>query len=101
MKNIAFVTALAALLLSPGSSPAQVPSVGNARLTAVHLDRPGDGNTWVLAPGYKARFGCEGMEFVPYFGARAGASFPIALRLSSVRRGERALVLDSAAAPAA
>ncbi|MBI5853170.1 MAG: hypothetical protein HZB39_19345, partial [Planctomycetes bacterium] len=74
----------------PGPSVAPVLQPG-ARLTGVLVDEPGDGNTWVLAPGYKARFGNDAVEFIPYFGPRAPRNFPVALRLESVRRGDREL----------
>src|SRR5262245_14004774 len=91
--NQAPLLLLPVLLLSGATAvPAQrAPGLAPARLgplRSVLVDRPGDGNTWVLAPGYKARFGIDGVDFIPYFGAKAKRTFPLAFRLRSLRRGD-------------
>ena len=93
------------LLVLPHTLGAQEPAapagfgIAGSALTRVHVDQPGDGNVWVLAKGYKARFGRAGSEFIPYFGARAPRHFGVGLRLVSVRRGERSVPLDLNTAP--
>lgn len=91
---------LASLL--PGQDPTPPAGVGTitgSGLTRVLVDDPGDGNLWVLAPGYKARFGRDGIDFIPFYGARAPRNFPVSFRLRAVERGGRALVLATDAAP--
>lgn len=61
------------------------------RLTGVHVDRPGDGYVWVLAPGYKARFGRDGITYYPYFGARAPRLHPCRFTLREVACGGEVL----------
>jgi hypothetical protein len=63
----------------------------SADLTRVHVDAPGDGNVWVLAPGYKARFGADGVDYFPYFGPKADRLYPVSFRVREVRRGARVL----------
>ncbi len=76
--------------------PAQAPAIAplDADLATLHtvlVDRPGDGNVWVLAPGYKARFGRDGVDFIPWFGSKAPRNYPLAMRLRDVARGGRTL----------
>ncbi len=73
-------------LAAQESAPPASVAPGTA-LSRVHVDRPGDGNVWVLAPGYKARFGLDGVDYMPYFGAEAPRHFKVAFRLQAVRRG--------------
>ncbi len=80
-------------------SPLPPAPVTPGRLSQVHVDRPGDGNVWVLAPGYKARFGPDAVEFFPYFGAKAVGSHPVSFALRSVERGGRALPFRADAPP--
>jgi len=68
-------------------------------LASVLLDTPGDGNTWALAPGYKMRFGTDGVDFVPFFGSRAPRNHPLTFRLRSVRCGGRDLEVDRSSQP--
>lgn len=90
------VTALAAPCLAQDLPPA---AVAARDLDTVLVDQPGDGNTWVLAPGYKARFGTDGVEYIPYFGARAPRNFPISFALRSISLGARQLPFAAAASP--
>ncbi|MBZ0252451.1 MAG: hypothetical protein K8I02_03845, partial [Candidatus Methylomirabilis sp.] len=61
--------ALVLLLAAPAVAQEPVPPAGIATivgsgLSGVCIDEPGDGNVWVLAPGYKARFGVDGVDFI-------------------------------------
>lgn len=87
---------LAALAMNAVGAGAQIPRPpvevrpGHS-LTRVHVDTPGDGYVWVLAPGYKARFGVDGVEYIPYFGAKAERSYPVVFKVAAITRGARAV----------
>lgn len=88
--------ALVLLLAAPAVAQEPVPPAGIATivgsgLSGVCIDEPGDGNVWVLAPGYKARFGVDGVDFILFYGSRAPRNFPVSFRLRSVARGEAEL----------
>jgi hypothetical protein len=93
-----------ALALAP-PAPSQVelappvPVAPGGRLAAVHVDAPGDGYVWVLAPGYKARFGRDGATFYPYFGARAPRTYPCHFAMRSVACGDVAMPFAADVAP--
>ena len=90
--------------LLPGQLPAPPAGIGkiaDSGVSRVLVDEPGDGNLWVLAPGYKARFGRDGVDFIPFYGASAPRNFPVSFRLRGVERGGRALALASDVAPRA
>lgn len=90
--------------LLPGQSltpPTGIGKITDGGVSRVLVDEPGDGNLWVLAPGYKARFGRDGVEFIPFYGASAPRNFPVSFRLRGVERGGRALALASDVAPRA
>lgn len=70
-------------------------------LTGVHVDTPGDGDVWVLAPGYKARFGADAVEFFPYLGPQAPRLFPVTFRLRGITRGAQELAWRADAPPRA
>jgi hypothetical protein len=78
--------------------PASLAVSGNG-LSRVLVDEPGDGSVQVLAPGYKARFCADGVEFIPFYGATAPRNFPLSFRLRSVRRGATELPFAAAARP--
>lgn len=93
-----------AAALLPGQSvtpPAGIDKIGDGGLSRVLVDEPRDGNLWVLAPGYKARFGRDGVDFIPFYGASAPRNFPVSFRLRGVERGGRAVELASDVAPRA
>ncbi len=52
---------------------------------ALFFDEAGDGSLWVRGEGYKARFGTDAVEFVPFLGSRAPRNFPLRLSLESAR----------------
>jgi hypothetical protein len=100
MQILVSVCVLAFLTLPPQAQDAATKApLRQHRLRDVLLDTPGDGNTWVLAPGYKMRLGTDAVEFIPYFGPRAPRNFPVRLRVASVRRGAEELPVASDAAP--
>jgi len=68
-------------------------------LQGVLIDQPGDGNVWVLAPSYKARFSRDGVDFIPFLGSKAPQNHPLGLVAKGGRRGERPLAWRSDAAP--
>ena len=55
--------------------------------TGPQFDRPGDGNLWVRGATYKARFGPDGVEFIPFLGSSAPSNYPVRLSLDSVTAG--------------
>ncbi len=73
--------------------------VPGTALQGVHVDDAGGGEVWVLAPGYKARFGRDGVDYFPYFGAKADRLYPVHFRLASARIGEVEVSTTLAAAP--
>ncbi|MEZ5964070.1 MAG: hypothetical protein R3F56_09520 [Planctomycetota bacterium] len=92
------------LLLPATAVPAQdVPpaavAVTGQRLASVLVDTTASGDILVLAPGYKARFAPDGVEYIPYYGPRAAGNHPITFRLRRVDRGGLLLVDGSAVAP--
>ena len=65
----------------------------------VHFDWPGDGHLWVRGRDYKARFGVDGVEFVPFLGSHAPYNFPVRFRVKSASRGGVTLELEDDVAP--
>jgi len=63
----------------------------------VVFDEPGDGNLWARGTTYKARFGPDGFEYIPFLGSRAPGNFPLRLAVESAARGS--LRLDAPAFP--
>ncbi len=106
MKHVRSVSAILALgsmslasarLDAQAGPPAAV--AASATLQRVHVDTAGDGSVWVLAPGYKARFARDMVEFFPSFGRHADRLFPVSFRVRSIQRGARALAFDAHALP--
>lgn len=80
-------------------APAVVGAVAGSRLSAVLVDRASDGTVWVLAPGYKARFGPDGVDYIPYYGPKAARNHPVSFRLRGVERGGVPMVDATEVAP--
>lgn len=94
---LASLSALAPLAAQEPLPPAAI-GPGTA-LARVHVDAPGDGNVWVLAPGYKVRFGADAVQFFPYLGAKTERLFPVTFHTRGASLGERALPLRPDTAP--
>lgn len=95
--HVLVLTGLAAAAPAAQLQPAAV--APSTSLTGVHVDRTADGDVWVLAPGYKARFGRDGVTYYPYFGARADRLYPCRFALREVARGDLALPLAADVVP--
>jgi len=89
-------------LVRPDQRPVDSEAQAPASLTAtgpvidfeqIYFDRPGDGNLWVRGATYKARFGADAVEFVPFLGAQAPRNFPVRFTLESISVGETQLEL--------
>ncbi|MCB9868759.1 MAG: hypothetical protein H6837_02825 [Planctomycetes bacterium] len=94
--------AAVALLLAtavPGQAPRPAGVAAGTNLQRIHTDRAADGSIWVLAPGYKARFARDGIEYVPYFGPRARRNHPVHFRVARITRGGHSLECDRVAPP--
>lgn len=87
-------TAAALLLHLPSAALAQSPSTPSA-LTATQLssapqwshvlhDAPGDGRLYAATSRYKASFGADGCDYVPFFGSHAERNFPLHMQLRRV-----------------
>jgi hypothetical protein len=93
MRGVRTVAAPPAALLPAAVESPQARAV-------VHVDEPGDGNVWARGATYKARFGAEGVEYIPFLGARSPRNFPVLFRAQAVALGETDLPLDAAVPPA-
>jgi hypothetical protein len=63
-----------------------LPSLSPA-LTSVVFDQIEGGLIWAAGPTYKASFGPEGFQFVPFFGSDAPKNYPVRLVLRAVNAG--------------
>ena len=99
LQSLAILLALASPVSAAQDPPRPAPVGPGSGLTRVHVDAPGDGNVWVLARGYKVRFGADAVQFFPYLGAKAERLLPVTFKLHSATRGERALPLRHDATP--
>ncbi|MFO1077473.1 MAG: hypothetical protein U1E73_07080 [Planctomycetota bacterium] len=64
----------------------------------VVYDRVDGGPIWAAGAAYKASFGPDGFEYVPFLGADAPRNYPVRFTLRAVRIGGRALPLATATA---
>ncbi len=81
----------------PEGAPAAMRTATSPQLPhAVLFDQPGDGRVWAAAPTYKASFGPDGFDFVPFFGSAAPTNHPVRFELQSVRVGGAELGLAAA-----
>lgn len=102
-----FFTLATAALLTPGSmalaqeaehpsgsySHSELPGLAAAnvpvdRIASPHdtllLDEPGDGNVWARGSNWKASFGPDGFEYIPFLGSDAPQNYPVRFTLDSV-----------------
>ncbi|HET6203578.1 MAG TPA: hypothetical protein VFI25_12330 [Planctomycetota bacterium] len=65
----------------------------------VSLDRPGDGNIWARGRTYKARFGADGAEYIPFLGPTAPQNYPLGLTFRSASVGGHPLATVASKPP--
>ncbi|MEZ6016888.1 MAG: hypothetical protein R3F49_17345 [Planctomycetota bacterium] len=61
--------------------------------TQVEFDVDERGTHWVRGVNYKASFGRDGADFVPFLGSHAPRNFPVRFQVEGARRGGEALTL--------
>ena len=69
------------------------------RSAKVYLDEPGDGRIWARGANYKASFGPEGAQFVPFLGSDAPRNYPLALAFTSASVGGALLAVPTSQEP--
>jgi hypothetical protein len=77
--------------LEPASSSRRDPNA------IYHVDG-GDGTSWVRGASYKASFGAEGAQFVPFLGSDAPQSYPLQFVLSHASAGGAEIAFDGSVA---
>ncbi|HKB15787.1 MAG TPA: hypothetical protein VKF62_06965, partial [Planctomycetota bacterium] len=65
----------------------------------VFTDRRGDGNIWAKGLTYKARFGSDGADYIPFLGSTAPRGFPLGLRFQTAAIGDSLLAVAQAIEP--
>ncbi len=81
-----------------GDSTPRAPSITGTPsipFDRVYYDRPGDGNLWAMGAAYKARFGAQGVRYIPYLGPEAPLNRPLDLTLESVTLGGQPLTFGA------
>ena len=73
-----------------GKQPASV-----IDFTRVHIDEPGDGQTWVRGRTYKASFDVAGATYIPFLGSQAPRNFPVRVELAEASVGGAPLALEA------
>jgi len=88
--------------VDPKFGPAFAPSAAKSGVDArLHhqVDRAEDGTLWVHGGTYKARFGADGAEFIPFLGSHAPQNFPVRFRPAVVSLGGARLAFESNVLP--
>jgi hypothetical protein len=57
----------------------------------VYYAEPGDGRVWARGAAYKASFGADGVQFIPFLGSKAPKDYPLSIDLASIEVGGRSV----------
>lgn len=91
----AWLLAATAIAQDAPVAPRVTPTSGVDRV--LHDQRDAD-SPWAVGRNWKASFGRDGFQFVPFFGSEAPRNFPVRCTLQSVRVGGKAIEVAGAVA---
>lgn len=61
----------------------------------VYMDQPQGTDWWVRGHSYKARFGADGVQYIPYLGSDAPKNYPVSMRIVGAYAGDEPIQFDA------